>query len=480
MLQDGMSLKALLSAKNHLVPSSRTVTNTFGSLGLDPVMVAALARRHGVDPAGFFHDGLLHWPPFLNLLTDRELAAEARRVGNRAADLVRDYLRQEGFFDFDRVGLVDIGWGATIQDQLRDCIMNEPDCPTIVGYYFGGNTSMYERRTPDNWMDPVTASVFTADHVLALGNAATFSFIGLMEEAARAPHGTCVGYDRQGDGVIPVLRPDAARQAEILAEPILSRLQEGAITYAREYAKAIELLAPAGQDRRALANTALQRLVFFPDEREIKLWQSVHHTNDVGGVLEIDEVLVTPPRTRWLRPWGWRRRSRASMWTFGSVRYLLGAPGLLLYQLGWSSSKARRVQSATNARRHSAPYYFSDETSRPPCRRPGKLDESTLFLEAAARADAHVVGYSEEEVRPVVLLSPLMAAGTAAMLRLNRLLPRRAYAGFEIVNDGLPVAVIADVTIRRPVDALAGRMRHLLRFVRYSPRRHRGSLEIDD
>jgi hypothetical protein len=451
MLQDGMSLKALMSAKNHLVLRARTVANTFASLGFDPIMVASLAKRHGVDPVGFFHDGLLHAPPFLNLLNDRQLTREARRIGHAAANLVRDYLRQEGMFDYRRVGLVDIGWGGTIQDQLRDCIMDEADCPTLYGYYFGGNRSLFDRRTPENWMAAVVASTFSPDHELPLGNAATFSFVGLMEELARASHGTCVGYARSGNDIVPVLRPDKERVAECRAEPVLCRIQAGAIDYAREYAAAVELFDTGPAEMRSLANTALQRIVFFPEPQEVELWQTVHHTNDVGGVLEIDEVLVTPPAPRWRRPWRWRKRSRASMWTFGSIRYLLGLPGLILYNVGWSASKCRNVQAPMNQQRFAAPYYFSNESRRSPEREPAKLAESRLFLDAAARADAHVVAVHEQDVDEVQLISPAAAIGTACVLKLNRILPRRVYAGFQVVNDGLPLADVVNRSIKRPL-----------------------------
>lgn len=465
MLQDGMSLKALMSAKNHLVFGSRTVGNTFASLGLDPAMVASLAKRHGVDPAGFFHDGLLHAPPFLNLLNDRELTRHARKVGNAAANLVRDYLRQEGLFDFQRIGLVDIGWGATIQDQLRDCIMDEPDCPTMLGYYFGGNESLYDRRTPDNWMEAISASVFTPERELALGNAATFSFVGLMEEAARAPHGTCVGYERRGEQVSPNLRTDGLRRAETAAEPVIARMQAGAVDYGREYATAVELLALGPHETRALANTALQRLVMYPERREIDLWQSVHHTNDVGGTFEIDEVLVAPAQPAWRRLLHWRRSSRASMWTFGSIRYLIGWPGLALYNLGWSASKARNVQRPMNARRFTAPYYFTNESRRPPPREPGKLEESAVYLAASAKADASVLGYREPGLHRVTIFSPLLAVGSAAVVKANRLLPHRLYASFAVVNDGIPVTYLLSRGVKAPVQVRLDRHPALRRSV---------------
>jgi hypothetical protein len=395
-------------------------------------------------------------------------------VGNATANLVRDYLRQEGLFDFQRIGLVDIGWGATIQDQLRDCIMDEPDCPTMLGYYFGGNESLYDRRTPDNWMEAISASVFTPDRELALGNAATFSFVGLMEEAARAPHGTCVGYERRGPEVVPSLRADEFRRAETTAEPVIARMQAGAVDYGREYANAVELLAIGPHEMRALANTALQRLVLYPELPEVGLWQTVHHTNDVGGTFEIDEVLVAPAQPRWRRLLHWRRASRASMWTFGSIRYLIGRPGLSLYNLGWSASKSRKVQRPMNARRFNAPYYFTNEWRRPPPREPGKLEESAVYLAASAKADAFALGYREPGVHRVSLFSPLLAAGSAAVVSANRMLPNRLYAQFEVVNDGVPLAYLLSRSVKQPLLAKLDRHPALLRAVGRALRAARG------
>ncbi|CAN5706481.1 hypothetical protein BH18ACT2_BH18ACT2_11890 [soil metagenome] len=449
LLEHGLTLKAVLSARNHLVDRARTVENTLVSLGLDAAMVAGLASRHGVDPAATFYDGTLHHPPLLNLLADPELDVESRRVGHAAAEQVRRYLRQEGMLGAGTAGLVDVGWGATIQDQLADAIAALSPRPRLIGYYFGANESLFHRRTPENWMEAVMASVYTPPGQLTLGNTAVFSFVGLVEEASRAPHGTCVGLAEEHGHVEPVLRDDGARAAEIAAEPELSRLQAGIIEYAGAYAQLLVERSFDAPTMRPLAMTALQRAVFSPEPAEIDFWQGVHHTNDIGGIFEIDEVLVTAPVPRWRRLIRWRRRSRDSMWTFGSVRYLIGRIGLLTYRLGWSRSKARRVLAPINHRQHAIP--FSDgpigrsQPTHGASQAAVELDESPVFEAAVTRADALAAADpGDNDAGSVPLVTDLMVLGTALVIGANRIVPDRWYAGYRVVNDGIAISELAE------------------------------------
>jgi hypothetical protein len=81
------------------------------------------------------------------LVEDAELQ---RLVAARAAVArarLRAYLAQEGIFRERAVGLIDIGWGGTIQDALERAFADDPAWPEVHGLYFGLGPSAYWRAT---------------------------------------------------------------------------------------------------------------------------------------------------------------------------------------------------------------------------------------------------------------------------------------------------------------------------------------------
>lgn len=441
---NGISIKALISAKNHLVPNERTIANTFTSIGLDRHMTASIGRRYGVnDPDRFFDDGVLHWPPFQNLLSDPEIvdAAHAVAADNRAK--ISDYLTQAGFFNHRRVGLVDIGWGGSIQDQLRDILQDDPRLPDLHGFYVGGNQSLFFRRLPGNWMDGVMSVAFTPDNLYPLGNAATFGFMGALEELARAPQGTTLGYQRNDQGRIePILRSDSARPAEVAAEPELMSIQRGAVEYAERYAKSIFLLDATSEETLPIGRTALQRLVYYPTNAEVRLWQRMAHTNDIG-TFEIDEALVAPATSTTqdrIRALGTARRTT---WRHGSLRQLLGPIGQWLFQHGLLVRDVAQRQRSWNADRGSAPYHHNTmrEKPRPAVQRsgPAEPDTSDEYRHLVQHAEALAQNDSGEPPIGLTLFDMRTNVMLASMLGFSRAVRRPLLRNFRVINDGLPI-----------------------------------------
>lgn len=50
--------------------------------------------------------------------------------------MLRQYLKQKGFFDAASVAIVDVGWKGSIQDNIARCVGGEVE---IRGYYCGLN-----------------------------------------------------------------------------------------------------------------------------------------------------------------------------------------------------------------------------------------------------------------------------------------------------------------------------------------------------
>lgn len=126
-------------------------------------------------------------------------------ASERAYPLAIDYFRQEGLLDKDAaVAIVDSGWNGSMQRSLRQLLDRAGCTNRLVGFYFG-----LFHEPPHNNNSEYLAWYFSPDR--ALGNKAKFSN-NLFECMCAAPHGTTLGYMREGGRVHPILGKSPSEQ----------------------------------------------------------------------------------------------------------------------------------------------------------------------------------------------------------------------------------------------------------------------------
>ncbi len=176
-----------------------------------------LARRHGLAEIDApLPPSFRDWPPFQRLLEDGELLGHLTENQVRHHELLRGYLDQEGFFEGGSVALVDVGWSGQIQDNLCQACGDEPGFPRVCGLYLGVKKAARWNGRENSFLEGLLADENRPDWH---GNAA-FLFVQAIEALLRAPHGTVIGYQRRGDRIEPLLRPESerARQREAAEE----------------------------------------------------------------------------------------------------------------------------------------------------------------------------------------------------------------------------------------------------------------------
>lgn len=224
------------------------------------------------------------------------LAAEAR-------ERLRMYLEREGWFEVKRVGLVDIGWSGTIQDSLVRAY--SPAGPEVHGLYFALRDPSSANAEPGNLGNKKGLFVDYRRHP-ALPERAVFHFFELFEQAARALHGTTLGYDAAGEPLLKFQGRD--RQAEVGSDALIGALQAGVLEAAEH---------PSPWE-------AIDRLVFSPTQAELDALSGIAHTDDWGAeshlMLGAVGASLKKPLTLW-------RRFHASHWK-PSLLTRLGVPYL--------------------------------------------------------------------------------------------------------------------------------------------------------
>ncbi|MEO6950673.1 MAG: hypothetical protein ABI321_02590 [Polyangia bacterium] len=240
---------------------------------------AALLDALGLPPT--FGVGYLDEADFV---ADPRMRVRVAALAAEARGHLRAYLEREAWFDTARVGLVDIGWSGTIQDSLMRAF--HPEGPDVHGLYFA------LRDPSDTQADP--AQLASKEGVFvdyrrhrALPERAVFHFFELFEQAARALHGTTLGYDDGGKPILKVHGSD--RDAESGSETLVRALQAGVL-------EAVEHPEPW---------RGIDRLVFSPTRAELDALSRIAHTDDWGAdshlMLGAASASFLQPHTLWKR-----------------------------------------------------------------------------------------------------------------------------------------------------------------------------------
>lgn len=267
-----------------------SVRTLFSPLRIDEKMLSRLAANNGIDDidAALGAD-FLHWPPLHHLVDDPEMRACVTEKAEVMHELLSEYLRQCGFFDYHKIAVVDVGWSGQIQDNLYSSVRSEKGCPEILGLYLGSTEHASARSCPRSRIEALLAdrreAGWSADSI--------FEFVFAYEAASRAPHGTTIGYKRinsgNGEFIVPEFRQDSvlSRQAEMKDDGFVALLQSGIRQYAERYAECARMLCFSAEETMPYARSMVERMIRYPDKHEAQWWLGVNNVSDLGS----EEVL---------------------------------------------------------------------------------------------------------------------------------------------------------------------------------------------
>lgn len=308
---DGLDhAKAVVGLYN---PKQRGLWSILKTYGLDPDVFAGLAAGHGFDP---IDEPLTNWadPRLAAFLQDPRVQALVMPAGERARLLLHTYFDQQGFFASARVGLVDIGWNATIQRFLENGFAASGPYPWVDGYYFAYVHAIHQD-------DLARGAIHGLMFDRRRGNPherAPLDFEELFEQAARAPHGTTLGYTEEDGAVQPVFKGDDApdRQAEVRCNSLIASLQEGVLLCWEHMLAAQSLTGYGFESLKPHALALTERAVIYPAPDEVRLVTALAHTEDFGHDHVLDLAPMSVGWADWLRPGFLKRKLAGAPWPF--------------------------------------------------------------------------------------------------------------------------------------------------------------------
>jgi len=134
----------------------------------------------------------------LKKLKNNQLFAKLYLEKKKLSEVFSEYISE--FLDNDILNLVDVGWKGTIQDNIQKSLPKL----NIRGYYLGLIFNDYSFVQKEN----KTALLFTDYPNKSLGFDILYRNFGFYEEIFVADHGPVIGYEKKGDGIIPIFDMD--------------------------------------------------------------------------------------------------------------------------------------------------------------------------------------------------------------------------------------------------------------------------------
>lgn len=251
------------------------LSTLFGILGLDPGSFASRLARLGLSP-----DEMIIRPQddprIAALLRDTSfIEAATASVMARKATLTA-YLHQQGIRSGDKIGLVDIGWRGSIQDNIAYLI---PECKT-VGYYLA--LRAFINSQPSN----VVKHAFGPDERTE-DVASFFESFEPLELLCNSPLGSVSGYRETEDGIIVPIR-EVNDTENIPINRFTRHFQDGVNFAAKTYRPLLMDHSVTSGEMRAMALHVWQRLASRPPEELLKAYYAApqHDAFGFGGFFD--------------------------------------------------------------------------------------------------------------------------------------------------------------------------------------------------
>nr|VFK11754.1 MAG: Haloacid dehalogenase-like hydrolase [Candidatus Kentron sp. LPFa] len=231
----------------------------FEILGIDPCDFQPLLRRLNLS----LEEIILYPqndPRIAELLDDPAFSSAVSANLAKKKVLIRRYLEQQGYVPGKKVGVVDIGWRGSIQDNLARIA---PECKT-VGYYIGLWSYIVDHQLPN-----------TIKHAFGLDRRyeqypKSFEAYQPLELLCNSPNGSVVGY-RNKDGMVFPLREINEEENAIFNDFIL-QFQNGVVYATKLQGPLLMSHAVMSQEMRDMGLSIWEKIVSRPIEQLVKAY----------------------------------------------------------------------------------------------------------------------------------------------------------------------------------------------------------------
>lgn len=218
----------------------QSVSGLFTTFGLNVENFSELLTSVGLNGADVISDPGSN-EALKKLFRSQVFVDSVKHSVSNQQDLLRSYLTQNGMGAGERVGVVDIGWRGTIQDNIA---LFEPQTH-IHGMYLGLRRVINEQ--PAN----VSKSAYGPNENISNTFVGCFENFAAMEMLCNSSNGSVVGYSREADQTIPQRHIDEEENAAF--GKFARHFQDGVLLATKHWRPWIERYAVSSGDLHGTA-----------------------------------------------------------------------------------------------------------------------------------------------------------------------------------------------------------------------------------
>ncbi|EPL0755725.1 hypothetical protein ACLN3I_32340 (plasmid) [Pseudomonas aeruginosa] len=251
----------------------QSVSGLFTTLGVDIGMFSKLLDKLGLKESDVITDPESN--PELRRLFETPAFAEA--VENSLASqasLLQSYLKQSGVYDCNRVGIIDIGWRGTIQDNISLFV---PDVH-FYGMYLG------LRRVINVQPGNASKEAYVADENTSSASNSLFTNFAAMELLCNSPRGSVVWYSLD-DGHAKAQR-HVDREENAAYDEFVKPFQEGVLLAAKHWQSYLERYVVSSSELHTVALHVWDKLRRTPEHGLVEAYLRTPQ-QDIFGYGEI-------------------------------------------------------------------------------------------------------------------------------------------------------------------------------------------------
>lgn len=251
----------------------QSVSGLFTTLGVDIGKLSELLDKLELKESDVITNPETS-PKLRQLFETQAFAEDVGQSLASQANLLQRYLKQHGVNDCNRVGIVDLGWRGTIQDNISLLV------PTVHfhGMYLG--LRRFINPQPCN----TSKEAYVADENTNSDSNSLFTNFAAMELLCNSPNGTAVGYILDNGHIKAQRHVDEEENASY--NEFVKPFQEGVLLAAKHWKLYLERYVVSSNELNTLASRAWNNLRTTPDEGLVEAYL---HTpqQDIFGYGEI-------------------------------------------------------------------------------------------------------------------------------------------------------------------------------------------------
>jgi hypothetical protein len=258
------------------------------------IPMSVIASRLGISepelrlllPAAFRHNDNIpkgKVPACLRELASPNACTMLNEVAAQRARLLEDYLRQEGLMDGGNYGIVDLGWGGSLQAGVQKALEEARSTSTIRGFYIG------LRGLPSAGLRAEAFAFDYRQHAIMGGS----WFSTLAELFSQADHGSTLGFHCTTEGRIAPLLDEL--DSDHPSIPNWLKLHRMAILGFADAVIAEKALPNTPNSIIRHLRTHLRWFYFFPTKAEANVWGALRFSTH--GLAAIRQPIAPFPRT---------------------------------------------------------------------------------------------------------------------------------------------------------------------------------------